>query len=277
MSAGSTDGMTERSPTRIAVLGLGEAGSLIAADLARSGARVSAYDPAGVSTPDDVTRVEEPEEAVVGAHLVMAITPASASQEVMSATVHAIEPPTVYADLATAAPGLEVALASTAAEKGLPFADVALMAPVPGHGLAVPSLASGSGAARYEEMVNALGGDVVAIGDAPGHASARKLMRSIVTKGLGALLMESMDLAHAYDDTDWLWQHLVAELGAVDEGFMKRLLEGPARHAGRRLEEMEAVAELLADQGLDASMTQAVIERLGMVLADGLPEHLARR
>lgn len=268
--------MSERGPVTVAVLGLGEAGWLIAADLARSGASVTAYDPAKVDTPEDVIRVDEPETAVIGANLVMAITSASVSPSVMAATLDAIEAPTVYADLATSAPGLKAEMASTAADKGVPFADVALMAPVPGRGLAVPSLASGDGAVAYQELINALGGTVEVIGETAGRASARKLMRSIVTKGLSALLMESMELARAYDDTDWLHGHLLAELGLGEE-FMDRLLRGPAKHAGRRLQEMEAVAQLMSDAGLDAPMTRSTIERLRLVLADGSTDYSARR
>lgn len=268
--------MTERGRPTIAVFGLGEAGSLIAGDLAGAGARVRAYDPADLTPPAGVLRVDEPETAVVGADLVMVITSATASHDVMDQTLNAISSSTIYADLATAAPGIKVELASAAAAKSVRFADVALMAPVPGHGLAVPSLASGDGAIRYQELINGLGGSVEAIGDVPGHAAARKLMRSIVTKGLSGLLIESMDLARAYDDTDWLRAHLVTELGLGDD-FIDRLLHGPAKHAGRRLEEMEAAAGLMTEIGLDGPMTRATIERLRIVLIDGLPDHPARR
>ena len=45
---------------RIAVLGLGEAGSLFASDLVAAGAGVSAFDPAPVPTPDGGRPVSRP-------------------------------------------------------------------------------------------------------------------------------------------------------------------------------------------------------------------------
>ena len=263
--------MTERA-VAIGLFGLGEAGTPIATDLVNAGANLKAYDPAPVTTPEGVIRVDRPQAVVDSVDLVMAITSAASSQKVLEQVLHNIAPNAVYADLATAAPGLEVRLAASAASVGIPFADVALMAPVPGRGLAVPSLASGAGAARYAQLINGLGGQVEAIGDEAGHASARKLMRSIVTKGLSALLIESMALASARNDSEWLWDHLVAELGSMSEEFMARLLTGPANHAERRIEEMEAAQEMLAESGLEAPMTRATVERLRLVLAAGVPD-----
>jgi 3-hydroxyisobutyrate dehydrogenase-like beta-hydroxyacid dehydrogenase len=96
-------------------------------------------------------------------------------------------------------------LADTAALRGLPFADVALMAPVPGNGLATPSLASGPGAESYGGIVSSLGGIVDVIGERPGDAAARKLLRSVVVKGLAALVIESLEAAEAHDELEWAW------------------------------------------------------------------------
>ena len=127
---------------RITVFGMGEAGSLIAADLAAAGADVHGYDPAPVATPPQVTRHDDPKTAVAGAALVMAVTAAADAQGAIAQAWDVIKRGTVYADLSTAPASLKEDLNDTAALRGLPFADVALMATVRGNGLTTPSLAS---------------------------------------------------------------------------------------------------------------------------------------
>lgn len=256
----------------VAVLGLGEAGSLIAADLSASGAEVRAFDPAYVPTPTGVTRVPDPRATVTGADIVMAITAGADSRTAMGQAWDMVGPPVIYADLATASPLLKAELAEVAASKGVPFVDVALMAPVPGRGLATPALASGTGSSRYAKTINDHGGIVEPIGDEAGLAAARKLMRSIVTKGLTALLVEAMELATASGDDRWLWSHLVAELTTMDRAFLVRLLEGTGRHSLRRLEEMETARELLMSLAVPAPMTDGVVTALRRVVDEGMPD-----
>lgn len=260
----------------VTVFGLGEAGSLIARDLAEAGAQVQAYDPADVDTPDGVTRHAEPGPAVKGSTLVLAVTAASDAQKAIAQAWDEMKRGTVYADLSTAPPGLKEDLADTAALRGLPFADVALMGTVPGNGLGTPALASGPGAERYAELVNDLGGTVKVIGDRPGDAAGRKLLRSVVTKGLTTTLIESLEAAEAHGDHEWLWAHLVELLTSTDETLLRRLLEGTPKHIDRRIVEMESAQSFLESLGVRPTMTAATVERLRRVRTDGMPGSDAR-
>lgn len=250
---------------RITLFGLGEAGSLIAADLAGAGAEVHAYDPADVATPSGVTRHEGPETAVKGSALVLAATAAGDAQRAIAQAWDDMKRGTIYADLSTAPPGFKQDLADTAALRGLPFADVALMGTVPGNGLATPSLASGPGAAAYADIVNPLGGAVEVVSDRPGDAAARKLLRSVVTKGLTSLLIESLEAAEAQGDAHWVWEHLVELVSDADETLMRRLITGTPRHRDRRVVEMESAHAFLESLGVPATMTAATVAALRQV------------
>ena len=70
-------------------------------------------------------------------------------------------------------------------------------------------------------------------------------------KGLAALLIEAMHAADAAGFADETWQNLVDQFTAADGTFLRRMVEGTAPHAVRRLHEMEAAAELLTDLGVD--------------------------
>ena len=257
--------MTAGHPDIIAVFGLGEAGSLVAADLAAAGVDVAGYDPAPVATPDGVKRCESPIDAVKGADLVMAITSAADAQAAIAQAWNQIKRGTIYADLSTAPPNFKEDLNETAALRGMRFVDVALMAPVPGLGLATPSYAAGPGAADYASAVNDLGGNVEVVGEEAGQAAARKLLRSIVTKGLTAVVIEAMAGAAKLELDDWLWDHVVEFIETADRETIERLVEGTRNHVDRRIVEMDSAALLLESldvEPLTARATEALLKEV---------------
>ena len=256
----------------VGFFGLGEAGSLISADLAAAGAAVTGYDPAPTGTPPDVRRVSDPAGAVQGADLVMATTAAADSMYALVQALEAIPAGAVYADLSTASAGRKQNLAAVAGTRSLAFVDVALMAMVPGNGLYGASLASGPGAARYAELLAPAGVPVEVVGPEAGVASTRKLLRSVVMKGLPALIIESLRAAEAAGLAEETWQNLLGQLETLDAGFLRRLLEGTEGHSERRLAEMQAAAELLESLGIEPTMTRATVESLRRMPAEGLPE-----
>jgi 3-hydroxyisobutyrate dehydrogenase-like beta-hydroxyacid dehydrogenase len=261
---------------KVAVLGLGEAGSLLAADLARSGDEVHGYDPAPVSMIDGVDRYQTPEAAVAGCTLVLAVIHSSQAAALLEKIASSLDEGVIYADLSTGSPRLKQGLADTATGPGASFADVALMAPVPGRGLATPALASGAGADRYAELINARGGQVEVVGERAGEAAARKLLRSVVMKGLAALLIESTEAATRYGQAEWFRAHLVDQLGSIDEALIERLLSATTSHAPRRLEEMEAARDLLVEVGALPTMTNATIAHLRRLIEEDTAEIVPR-
>jgi 3-hydroxyisobutyrate dehydrogenase-like beta-hydroxyacid dehydrogenase len=252
---------------RVTVFGLGEAGSLYAADLVAVGAEVHAFDPAAVATPEGVVRHLDPVAAVQGAEVVMALTAAADATTALGQALDAIPRSAVYADCATASSGLKRHLAGIADGVGLAFVDVALMSPVPGRGLRTPALASGSGASRFVSLLAPLGMTVTDDGPEAGRAAARKLLRSVVMKGFASLLIESIEAAHAAGLAEETWENLVGQFTDADEGLMRRLVEGTRPHALRRLHEMQATAELLTELGVDPVMTRATVESLRRIEA----------
>jgi 3-hydroxyisobutyrate dehydrogenase-like beta-hydroxyacid dehydrogenase len=255
-------------PAQVCVFGLGEAGSLIAGDLAAAGIEVHGYDPAEVATPAGVSRHDQPRVAVVGVDLVLGITAAADATTALTQALDAIPRGAVYANLATASAGLQRRLAAIATGAGLGFTDVALMSPVPGTGLRTPALASGPSARAFIATMAPLGMPVEHAGDESGLAATRKLLRSVVVKGLTALVVESMRAAEAAGVMNETWDNIVGQLSAADEALIRRLVTGTGRHAMRRVHEMEATAELLTELGVEPIMTNATLAQLRRLAAD---------
>jgi 3-hydroxyisobutyrate dehydrogenase-like beta-hydroxyacid dehydrogenase len=255
----------------VGMFGLGEAGSLFAADLVAEGVRVQAFDPKPVATPNAVMRFDAPVDVVRGVDLILALTPQDDAVAAFTQAADAMKAGTLYADLSTSAPAVKRDIADRAANLGVEFADVALMAVVPGNGLRAPALVSGAGAERYVAQMTPFGVPVESVGPVAGEAATRKLLRSVMMKGLAALVIEAMRAAGEVGLEQWLWGNLVDEITAADELLLARLVTGTGVHARRRLHEMEACQSLLGSLGIDPVMTRSTVESLRRVPVDGVP------
>ena len=232
---------------RVAVLGLGEAGGRLAADLSAAGVEVQGYDPA-------VTPEAEPGAAVEGCAVVLSVNSAAVARAVAESVCDRLAPGAVYADLNTSGPALKRELAGLLEGTGARFVDVALLGPVPARGLRTPSLASGPGAAAFVELVGPLGMPVEVVSAVPGDAAERKLLRSVFMKGLAAAAVEGLEAATAAGEADWLYEEIAEVIGAP---LLDRLLDGSRVHAVRRIEEMEAACELLRALGVEPRVAAA--------------------
>ncbi len=249
----------------VAVLGLGEAGARIAADLVAAGVEVRGYDPLATA-PAGVARVDDPAAAASGSAAVLALTTASTALAAAESASAGLESGAIYADLNTAAPAVKHELAAIVADAGGRFADVALLGPVPARGLGTPALASGSGAQAFAEMLGPLGMPVEVVSDRPGDAATLKLLRSVFMKGLAASVLESLTAAEAAGHADWLHGEIASVVG---EPVLERLVEGSTRHAARRVEEMEAARELLLELGVEPRVVAASASVLAEIAAGG--------
>jgi 3-hydroxyisobutyrate dehydrogenase-like beta-hydroxyacid dehydrogenase len=242
--------------TVVAVLGLGEAGSLISRDLVAAGAVVRGYDPK-VSFPEGVVQATSDADACEGAALVLSLTTAHESETALQQSLPALTGEAIYADLNTSAPGVKQRLAAQAADRGVRFADVAMMSPVPGKGLRTPMLLSGEAAHPAAEMITALGGVTDVLPGPAGVAASRKLLRSVFYKGMAAAVIEAARAAQVAGCEEWLLANISEELAAADTHTIERLQQGSIVHAVRRADEMAAAAEMLCDLGVPARVAAA--------------------
>jgi 3-hydroxyisobutyrate dehydrogenase-like beta-hydroxyacid dehydrogenase len=240
----------------IAVLGVGEAGGHIAADLVARGATVHAFDPIRPAPAGTHARGSDA-DAARDAQLVMSLTSAREAVETLTQALPGMAAGAIYADLNTGSARLKLVLAETASRAGVEFADVALMAAVPDAGLSTPMLACGPAADDYAQVLTPLGAVVTALSGPPGTAATRKLLRSVFVKGLSAAVTESLRAGQAAGCADWLHDDIAHLLAGANAGLVDQLERGSIRHARRRRDEMMAAAELLDDLGVPARVARA--------------------
>ena len=244
------------APPVIAVLGLGEAGTAIATDIAQAGNRVLGFDPVQ-SAPDGVETAASAAEAAAAAAVVLSVNSAAVAFEVAEAVAPALEATHIYADLNAGAPALKRTIAALIEARGASFVDVALMEPVPDWGVRTPALASGPGAERFQTIFGAFGTPVTYVGDEPGAAAARKLARSVFMKGQAAAIGEALAAAEQLGFEEWLYADIESTLTRADGRQLRRLIEGSHKHAGRRVDEMAAAVAMLEELDVEPRVAAA--------------------
>jgi 3-hydroxyisobutyrate dehydrogenase-like beta-hydroxyacid dehydrogenase len=236
----------EQSPIlRVAVLGLGEAGSRLAADLARD--------------VPSISRAADPASAATGCDVVLSVNTAKAALDAAAAALPGLRANGIYADLNTASPELKRELAELLGEAGVGFVDVALLGPIPAQGLFAPVLVSGAAAQAFADIFAPLGVPVTVVSREAGDAAALKLVRSVFMKGLAASVVESMQAAEAVGRAEWLEREIEAMIGRA---FLERALDGSRKHAARRVDEMEAARDLLLELGVEPLIATASAAQL---------------
>jgi 3-hydroxyisobutyrate dehydrogenase-like beta-hydroxyacid dehydrogenase len=205
---------------------------------------------------------------VAGADAVLSVNAQAAAVAAACAAAPALTSGCVYADANTTAAAVKREVAAVVEPAGAAFADVALLGPVPGNGLRTPALVSGAGAERLVDLLRPLGARMEVVGAEPGDAASRKLIRSVFMKGLAAAVVESLAAARAAGCEQWLRADLEATLRDADEALLRRLEDGSARHAGRRVAEMQAAAAQLRELGVRPHVAEAAAAVLCGFLAD---------
>ena len=271
---------------RVALIGFGEVGRSLGAGLKAGGAELVAYDK-GYRTPpfgDLIQRRAEEAgiplmpsipEVVAGADLILAMVPGSAALEAASEALPALKPGQIYADLGTASPPVKEKISQLLAPTGASFVDVAIMGSLAQDKHRVATLVTGIEAARYRDLVTPFGMKVEVAGDRPGRAAAIKMFRSILMKGMEALVFEALLAARSWDVTDTVMESVSASLGSRPfyPDWASHFVRGGAIHAARRAHEMDMVLETMRDVGVEARMTQSTAAMLHWIAQLDLREH----
>lgn len=256
---------------KVGVIGLGEAGSLIAEGLKNAGVDVTGFD---TTQPIDgtVPVADELAEAVAGADVVISINSAAAARAVARDVAPLIGPSTIFADLNTGTPTLKRALADFF--PATVFVDVAIMKPVPGLAEKVPMAVSGPGALRLVELLAPLGMNLEYVSPETGTAAARKLLRSILAKGTAAVLIDYLWAAQALGLQDWAYDEMLRDFDDHTAETAKRYLAGTVQHVKRRQIEMMDVTEMLGEIGYQSTMVDGVSLTLSRILHSTKVPHI---
>lgn len=138
--------------------------------------------------------------------------------------------------------------------------DAAILGSVRKKGLKVKIIASGAGAEEFAKL-NDYGMDIEVIGSEPGQASAIKMLRSAYTKGVSALLLESLHTAYQMGIDEEVLKYIsLTEGPGFKESAVSRMTSS-LYHAHRRSEEMEEVVKMISAE-TEPFMSRATLKSL---------------
>jgi 3-hydroxyisobutyrate dehydrogenase len=237
------------------VIGLGEAGATYAAALTAAGPTVTGFDPVAPTTPEGVTRAATAAEACEGADVVLVMTGAAAARSVAQECLPVLDAGSVYADFTSSSPGVMQELGQLPSKAG--FADVAILGPVSALGEKTPLMVSGPGAPAVADLLRPLGVTVEITEGGPGAAMAHKLLRSVLMKGLAAVVVEAVNAGKAAGLEGWIRGQIANQLAGDGQAVIDRFLTGTTKHALRRSREMQETASYLSELGVPSEMTAA--------------------
>jgi 3-hydroxyisobutyrate dehydrogenase-like beta-hydroxyacid dehydrogenase len=247
----------------IGFIGFGEAGSTIARGLRSAGVeRIAAYD-ITPKTSDIVTIVDSPEALAASADIIFSAVTSSSALDAANQNAPFLTSRHTYADINSVSPGLKQDIDRVVSATGARFVEVAVMAPVSPYGHKVPMLLGGANATAFAETMRPFGMRMEILeGAKVGSAAAVKMCRSIVVKGIEALLFECVMAATTFDADDLVFASLRETWPGIDWKKLADYTSGRVVvHGERRAREMEEVAETLKAIGIDPIMAEATARR----------------
>ena len=266
----------------VGLIGYGEVGRILAEDLRRQDVQVIAYDiklrsgQAGGALRDHAAQhgvaltASHAELAGQADFIVSAVT-ASQAVPVAQACAPTMRKGGWFLDFNSASPGAKRRAAELIDGKGGHYIEGAVMTSVPPKRIKVPLLLGGATAEELAPMLVELGFDAKVASQELGVASAVKMCRSVMIKGLEAMVIEDYTTARAYGVEDAVLASLQETFPGIDwekQGayFFQRVIE----HGRRRSEEVREVAQTVREIGLEPWSAQGTAERQAWVadLAD---------
>ena len=266
---------------KVALIGYGEVGKILAEDLRAQGVAVTAFDLKLHSEAGEpmrahaleygVTLAESHAQAVQAAGLVVSAVTASQAVAVAQACAPVLTGGAFFLDFNSASPGSKIRASEFVNAHGGRYVEGAVMTSVPPYRIQVPLLLGGPDAAALEPTLTVLGFAPRLASEHLGVASATKMCRSIMIKGLEAMVIESFTTARAYGVEEQVIASLYETFPGIDwEKQGAYLFQRVIEHGRRRSEEVREVARTVREIGLEPWSASGTAERQAWVadLAD---------
>jgi 3-hydroxyisobutyrate dehydrogenase len=260
-----------KNTPRFAIIGFGEVGQILAQDLAAAGCNVAGTYDLKFADPGSVpSRAAVPpfraglnhHDAVRGAQLVISAVTAEQGLEAARATAGGLERGALYVDVNSVSPGVKRASAEAVNGAGGRYVEAAVMTAVPPHRIRSPMLLGGPHAQAFLEIAAPLGFNAKVYSPDYGKASAVKMCRSVMIKGMEALITESMLTARRLGVEDDVLSSLGETMPVPDwEAFARYMISRSLQHGRRRAEEMREVARTVSEAHVDPLMSASIAER----------------
>lgn len=266
--------MTTSNTTTIGLLGFGEVGQTFADSLSRrSDAVLKAFDiqfanrdsgPArAIGERVAVDSSRDPADLASGCKLLISAVTASEDLAATESILDGIDRGCFVLDVNSVSPGTRLRCSELVESAGGRYVEAAIMSAIAPHGIASPVLLGGPHARQFVSTAAALGfARATVFSDEIGPASATKMCRSVIIKGLEALFAESLVAARHYRVADAVLASLDDLMASEDvRTLADYMIRRSIKHGIRRAEEMQQVSRTVSDAGCEPAMSDACAKR----------------
>ena len=265
---------TAIDPRRIALIGFGEVGQRFGCEFLATGLfDVATYDFLFNNSPEGATLREKTRALKVeacasaaaaadGARIVFSCVTATSAQDVAEEAATYLVPGQFFVDINSVSPETKRTDAAAVDRSGASYVECAVMAPIAPYGIKVPILLGGKHGRALAAILNPAGMRMEIASDIVGQASAIKMCRSIMIKGIEALAVECFLTSRRYGVEDRIIASLAETFPEMDwEKLAGYLIGRVVQHGRRRAAEMREVADTETAIGLDPLMALATAKR----------------
>lgn len=258
---------------RVGIIGYGEVGRLISNQFLSRGRSVLVWDKCFLDSSSPALQLaagtpgldvaSSSIDLIERADLIFSAVTAGNALQLASDCAKAITQEKTFVDLNSVSPGTKVQMAEVMAAASGRFVEAAIMSPIHPRGIESPISLAGPHAELFAEIGASIGFTSLTISSPTfGKAAATKMCRSVVIKGLEALIAESMMAARAHGVEDVVLGSFKNLLPRDDwPDYAHYMIQRTLLHGVRRAEEMSEAAKTLSEIGVDPLMTRATVER----------------
>ncbi len=187
---------------KIGFVGFGEVASIFSKEMSSKGAEIRIYDvlisqKGGLETikkriPNDNIQIASLEEVIINSDYVLSTVPSQFARDVAEECIEYLKPNKVYVDLNSTSPFIKIEVSKIIQSAKAIFIEGAILGAVGITGSKTHILVTGEKGKEVAEVLNRLGMNISYYSPEIGKASMFKMLRSIFSKGLEALILECL-------------------------------------------------------------------------------------
>lgn len=279
--------MSDKKDITLAFIGFGELAQGLAKGLKGEGlANIKTFDKAIAENTEagqkmnaaaeamDVAVVGSLAELIEGADLVFSTVTPAAAVVVGKASSELLKPGQIYCDLNSCTPSYKQQSQAEVAKSGADYLDVGVVGGISLQGHRIPCLVCGEAGPKLKELMDPYGMSLTLVEGEIGTAALMKMLRSVVLKGIEALMLEMFMAADTYGLADTMMANVAATFNRGDfEKYSDMLMSTHGLHAVRRCDETEMILGTIKETGVQPFVTEGIFNFFKHSAGLPLPEY----
>jgi len=272
---------------KIGFIGFGEVGYTFSRAMNQAGAEVTVYDVLldGANRADDIreritetgSKVGTLEEVVKNNDYILSTVITQAAKNVAQTVSPMLKSGQIYVDLNSTCPSVKVAIGRIIAATGADFVEGAILGAVGATGAETRIFTAGEKRQEIAELFNRMGMNVQPYCRQIGKASTFKMLRSIFSKGVEALLLEMLVAAKRADIETDLWEDITKFMAAkpfdkIGDNWMRSHAVAHERRYYEMLQVVETMKELNVEPVMSERTAAYFKQSLDMGMSKSFPE-----